>query len=155
MTPPSTIMCIDLGRAPRVGRRCCASQRAITHRQCRRAIPRRLNGDGGRTPRVNDRRRDEQGQRQQHPPRSARAISSSSKSSSSAPFQLHFPLPSASVASPSTRLPPGFALPTRKGTPPFSSPHLIPQLSVIAQGGLSADWGGGPLFKAQNTIFDK
>src|ERR1700730_8759166 len=36
-----------------------------------------------------------------------------------------FPLPSASVASPSTRLPPGFAWPTRKGTPPLSSPHLI------------------------------
>src|SRR5712692_6624693 len=32
------------------------------------------------------------------------------------PFQLHSLLPSTSVASPSTRLPPGFALPTRKGT---------------------------------------
>src|SRR5229473_5314824 len=41
------------------------------------------------------------------------------------PFQPLALLPSTSVASPSTRLPPGFALPTRKGTPPFSLPHLI------------------------------
>src|SRR5260370_29202261 len=55
--------------------------------------------------------------RHQHPPRSEPCRSHpAQKAARLLPFQLHSLLPSTSVASPSTRLPPGFALPTRKGT---------------------------------------